>query len=173
VGRRLTPGTLDYSCPMRTGRLTFAPLALLALLPLAGCGSATSTRPTSLRQLPLVPGGQIVSQAKECDNGSNAFCALEAVVVDRSAINSGALTAAEDRLLHERGWKSSAGDDGVEVAANSPGQKLRVTFATAFDDLIGLDERWIQRAPNIKMALDRTLIERTPAMSVMLEVGPT
>jgi hypothetical protein len=158
---------------MRTGRLTLAPLALLALLALAGCGSASSTRPTSLNQLPLVPGGQIVSQTKQCDTGSNAFCALEAVVVDRGAANSGALTAAEDRLLHRQGWKSSAGDDGDEVAANSPGQKLRVTFATAFDDLIGLDEKWIKRAPSIELALDRTLIERTPAMSIMLEVGPT
>jgi hypothetical protein len=158
---------------MRAGRLTFAPLALLPLLALAGCGSATSTRPANLRQLPLVPGGQIVSRAKQCDTGSNAFCALEAVVVDRSASNSGALTAAEDRLLHRLGWKSSAGDDGVEVAANSPGQKLRVTFATAIDDLIGLDEHWIKRATSIEMALDRTLVDRAPAMSVMLEVGPT
>lgn len=158
---------------MRTRRLTFASLALVALLPIAGCGSATSTQPASLQQLPLVPGGQIVSQAKVCDTGSNAFCALEAVVVDRSAPNSGALAAAEDRLLHRQGWKSSAGDDGDEVAANSPGQKLRVTFATALDDLIGLDEHWIKRAFRIEMALDRTMIERTPAISVMLEVGPT
>lgn len=158
---------------MRPGRLRFAPLALFALLPLAGCGSASSTRPASLQQLPLVQGGRIVSQAKECDRGSNAFCALEAVIVDRSAANSGALTAAEDRLLHQQGWKSSAGDDGDEVAANSPGQKLRVTFATALDDLIGLDEKWIKRAHSIELALDRTMIERTPAMSIMLEVGPT
>lgn len=144
-----------------------------ALVALAGCGSATSTRPVSLRQVPLVPGAQIVSQATECDRGSNAFCALEAVVVDRTAANSGALTAAEDRLLHKHGWKSSAGDDGDEVAANSPGQKLRVTFATAFDDLVGLDEHWITRASSIQKALDRTLIDRTPAMSIMLEVGPT
>jgi hypothetical protein len=158
---------------MGKGRSGFGLLALLALGAVAGCGSATSTRPVSLRALPLVPGAKIVSQTTQCDAGSNAFCALEAVVVDRTAANSGALTAAEDRLLHRRGWKSSAGDDGDEVAANSPGQKLRVTFATAFDDLIGLDEQWIKRAGSIRIALDRTLIERTPAMSVMLEVGPT
>lgn len=120
-----------------------------------------------------MPGAKVVSQATECDTGSNAFCALEAVVVDRTAANSGALTAAEDHLLHRRGWKSSAGDDGDEVAANSPGQKLRITFATAFNDLIGLDEKWITRADSIWKALDRTLVDRTPAMSIMLEVGPT
>lgn len=155
---------------MGTGRLS---LVLLALVALAGCGSATPTRPVSLRQLPLVSGAQIISQTRECDTGSNGFCALEAVVVDHSAANSGALTAAEDHLLHRLGWKSSAGDDGDEVAANSPGQKLRVTFATAIDDLIGLDERWITRASSIKMALDRAMFDRTPAMSIMLEVGPT
>jgi len=148
-------------------------LALLALAALAGCGGVGRTSPESLRQVPLVSGAQIVSQTKQCDIGSNRFCALEAVVVDRQAGSSGALTAAEDRLLHRRGWKSSAGDDGDEVAADSPGQKLRVTYATAFDDLIGLDEHWIKRASSIEIALDRTVINRTPAMSIMLEVGPT
>jgi len=140
---------------------------------LAGCGQSASSRTPDLGRLPLVSSASILMRAKECDRGANAFCALEAVVVDRSAANSGALTAAEDHLLHRQGWKSSAGDDGDEVAANSPGQKLRVTFATALDDLIGLDEKWIKRAPSIEIALDRTLIERTPAMSVMLEVGPS
>ena len=147
--------------------------ALLLLFALAGCGSATSTKSLSLRQVPLVPGAQIVSQTTQCDTGTNPYCALEAVIVDRSAASSGALTAQEDYLLHQRGWKSSAGDDGDEVAANSPGQKLRVTFATAFDDLIGLDEHWIKRADTIKMALDQTIFNRVPAMSIMLEVGAT
>lgn len=152
---------------------TRASLGLLALVALAGCGSVTATRPVSMRQVPLVSGAQIVSRATQCDSGKNSFCALEAVVVDRHAANSGALTAAEDHLLHAQGWKSSAGDDGDEVAADSPGQKLRVTFATAFNDLIGLDEDWIKRSPTIKMALDRTILDHTPAMSLMLEVGPT
>lgn len=156
---------------MRIGTLSLALLATLVAI--AGCGSASSTRPKSLRQVPLVPGAQIVSRATQCDGGSDPFCALEAVVVDRGVATSGALTAAEDRLLHRHGWKSSAGDDGDEVAADSPGQKLRVTFATAFDDLVGLDEQWIKRAPSIQIALERTLINRTSAMSIMLEVGPT
>lgn len=148
-------------------------LLLLALVMLAGCGKATSTRPLSLTQVPLVPGSTVVSQATQCDVGTNAFCAIEAVVTDRRFMSSGALAKSEDLLLHRLGWKSSAGDDGDEVAADSPGQKLRVTFATAIDDLIGLDEHWIKRSFDIEMALDRSIFNRTPAMSIMLEVGPT
>jgi hypothetical protein len=148
-------------------------LALLALPVLAGCGGAKSTRPVSVDQLPLVPGAKIVTQATQCDTGDNPFCAIEAVVVDRRFGSSGALTASEDRLLHKLGWKSSAGDDGDEAAANSPGQKLRVTFATAINDLVGIDEHWITRSPAITTALGRTLFQRAAAMSIMLEVGPT
>lgn len=148
-------------------------LALLAPLVLAGCGGAKSTRPLSVHQLPLVPGAKVVTQATQCDTGSNPFCAIEAVVVGRGYGSSGELTASEDRLLHKLGWKSSAGDDGDEAAADSPGQKLRVTFATAINDLVGIDEHWITRSSSITMALDRTLFDRAPAMSIMLEVGPT
>lgn len=148
-------------------------LVLLALVVLAGCGSVTPTRPPSIGQVPLVSGATIVSQATQCDSGANPFCAIEAVVVDPSFGSSGALTASEDHLLHKLGWKSSAGDDGDEAAADSPGQKLRLTFATGIDDLIGIDEHWIRRAPAITMALDRTLFDHASTMSVMLEVGPT
>jgi hypothetical protein len=147
-------------------------LALLALVALAGCGHATSARSLTLRRVPLVSGATVIHQVMQCDRGANAFCAIEAVIVDRRFTSSGALTASEDRLLHHLGWKSSAGDDGVEAAADSPGQKLRVTYATAIDDLIGLDEHWIKRPFSIEMALDRTLFNRTPAMSILLEVGP-
>jgi hypothetical protein len=127
----------------------------------------------NLQKVPLVPGATILSQSRQCDGGGNSFCALEAVIVDRRFTSSGALTASEDRLLHRAGWKSSAGDDGDEAAADSPSQKLRITFATAINDLIGLDEHWITRSPSIEMALVRTMFDRTPAMSLMLELGPT
>jgi hypothetical protein len=148
-------------------------LSLLAAAAIAGCGSAPSSKSLNLQKLPLVPGAKIISRALECDGGKNSFCALEAVVVDRHFTSSGALTAGEDRLLHRSGWKSSAGDDGDEAAADSPSQKLRVTFATAINDLIGLDEHWITRSSKIEMALVRTMFDRTPAMSLMLEIGPT
>jgi hypothetical protein len=148
-------------------------LPLLALVAIAGCGSAPSSKSLDLHKVPLVAGARILRQAYECDRGSNSFCALEAVVVDHRYTSSGALTADEARLLHRAGWKSSAGDDGDEAAADAPSQKLRVTFATAINDLIGLDEHWITRAPSIEMALDRTMFDRTPAMSLMVEIGPT
>jgi hypothetical protein len=148
-------------------------LALLALLALAGCGTATHTKPLSVHQVPLIPGASIVTQATQCDGGSDPFCAIEAVVVDHHATSSGALVASEDRRLHQLGWKSSAGDDGDEVAADSPGQVLRLTFATGLDDLIGIDEHWIIRSPAITSALDHALFTKAPSMSIMLEVGPT
>jgi hypothetical protein len=148
-------------------------LALLTAVAVAGCGSAPSRSSLTLRSLPLVPGATILEQATECDGGANSFCAVEAVVVDRRYTSSGALVASEDRQLHRFGWKSSAGDDGTEAAADSPSHKLRVTFATAINDLIGVDEHWITRASSIERALDRTMFDRMPAMSLMLEFGPT
>jgi hypothetical protein len=148
-------------------------LAILALALLAGCGSNNRSASLNLRQLPLIDGARVIAQARQCDVGSNAYCALQAVIVDRRFTSSGALTAGEDRLLHRLGWKSSAGDDGDEAAADSPGQRLRVTFATAMNDLIGLDEKWITRPWPIWAALDQTMFDGVPAMSLMLEEGPT
>lgn len=151
------------------------PVLLLLLAPpaLAACGHANASGSLSLQKVPLVSGATIVSRARECDGGKNPYCAVEAVIVDRRFTSSGALTASEDHLLHRRGWKSSAGDDGDEVAADSPGQTLRVTYATAINDLIGIDEKWITRSDSIKTALDQIVFKRQPAMSIMLELGPT
>ena len=145
----------------------------LAGLALAGCGSGGSSSPLSLTQLPLIPGASIVAQTRQCDRGSNAFCAIEAVIVDRQAHSSGGLVANEHKHLRSLGWTTSAGDDGNEVAANSPGHKVRVTYATAMDDLIGLDEKWIKRPWPIWSSLSQSMFSRTPAMSIMLEAGPT
>jgi hypothetical protein len=148
-------------------------LGLFTLVAVAGCGTGSTTSSLNLHSVPLVPGATIATTSRQCDRGENPFCALEAVIVDRNVSSSGALVATEDRILHQAGWKSSAGDDGDEVAADSPGQKLRVTFATAVGDLIGIDEKWIKRSWTITTALDQTMFKRTPAMSIMLEQGPT
>jgi hypothetical protein len=140
---------------------------------IAGCGSGGASGPLSLSQLPLIPGASVMTQARECDRGANAFCAIQAVIIDKRAHSSGALVANEHRQLHSLGWTMSAGDDGDEVAADSPGHKLRVTYATAMDDLIGIDEKWIKRPGSIGLGLAQTMFTQTPAMSVMLEVGPT
>jgi hypothetical protein len=158
----------------RMPRALPAPLVVALFgLTLAGCGNGGASAPLSMGQLPLIPGASVVSQERQCDRGSNAFCAIEAVIVDKQAPSSGALVASEHRKLHSLGWTTSAGDDGDEVAADSPGHKVRVTYATALSDLIGWDEKWIKRPYSDALALDREFINRTPAMSIMLEAGPT
>ncbi|MBV8430317.1 MAG: hypothetical protein JO244_04095, partial [Solirubrobacterales bacterium] len=142
-------------------------------LTIAGCGSGGSSGPLTVNQLPLIQGASVVTQTRLCDGGSNAFCALEAVIADPHASSSGALTRSEHRQLHSLGWTTSAGDDGNEVAADSPGHKLRVTFATGLNDLIGIDEGWIKRPQAIGLSLSQLEIHGTPAMSIMLEEGPT
>ena len=115
----------------------------------------------------------MIAQAKQCDKGANAFCGIEAVIVDRRFGSSGALVASEQRHLRKLGWTMRAGDDGVEQAAESPGHKLRVTYAAAANDLIGIDEQWIKRPRTIALTLSRVMFNHTPAMSIMLEAGPT
>ena len=116
-------------------------------------------------------GATVVSEQRQCDRGANAYCAVEAVVVDRRFGSSGALLTAERHRLHAVGWSSTAGDNGKERAAESPGHKLRVTYATAEGDLLGSDEGWIKRPRPIVLSLSRVMFDGTPAMSVMLEAG--
>jgi hypothetical protein len=161
---------------MRSRRLRPAPLALVMALAgcafaLTGCGDGGSSSTLSISQLPLVDGAKIVAQASQCDRGAHAYCAIEAVIVDRRAASSSALVASEHRWLRKLGWLGTAGDNGDERAAEAPGQKLRVTYATAAGDLVGWDLGWIKRPRAIVLTLSRLLFERTPAMSVMLEAG--
>lgn len=159
---------------MGVRRLGVALAALVLMGLVAGCGSSGGGQSSlSLNQLPLIHGASVVAQARQCDAGRNAFCAIQAVVVAPRAGSSGALLKREQNQLHDLGWTTSAGDDGNEVAADSPGHNVRVTYATALNDLIGLDEKWIKRPWPIWAGLDKTLYDRTPAMSIMLEVGPT
>jgi hypothetical protein len=150
-----------------------APVLAGCALALAGCGSGGASGKLSLSQFPLVPGATVATQVRQCDGGANAFCAIQAVIVDRRFDSSGAFMESEHRRLHNLGWTTSAGDDGDEVAADSPGHKLRVTYATALADLIGIDETWIKRPASIGLTLSRLMINREPAISIMLEVGPT
>jgi hypothetical protein len=142
------------------------------LLALAGCGQSAASNSLSLAQLPLVKDASIVTQLRQCDRGANAFCAIVAVVVDPHAASAGALVTSEHRYLRRVGWTAGAGDDGDEQAAESPGHKLRVTYASAVADLIGIDLGWIKRPRQVTLALTRELFGRTPAMSIMLEAAP-
>ena len=148
-------------------------LALPALLAgLAGCGQHATTPSPTLSQLPLVGGASIVTQVRECDKGANAFCAIALVVVDPQSKSSIDLVKAERRRLKVSGWSGVAPDDGQQRAAESPGQKLRITYATAAADLLGIDLEWIKRPRPITMSLARAMFDRSAAMSILLEAGP-
>jgi hypothetical protein len=157
---------------MTVGRVSAA-IGLPALLALAvaGCGSVKGAPPPTIDQLPLVAGAKVVEQATQCDKGANAFCALEAVVVDSRFKTSEDLVNAEHDVVHKAGWGGLGADTGNERAAESPGHKLRVTYATANGDLTGIDLGWIHRSRRIAVALSRTLFDHTPAMSVELDPG--
>jgi hypothetical protein len=141
------------------------------ILALAGCGSGAGKGPPKLEQLPLVPGAQVVAQATSCDKGANPFCALQLVVVDPRFKTSDDLVNAEHDLVHNSGWPGLEADTGDERAAESPGHKLRVTYATAYGDLQGIDLGWIHRRPEIAKALSKTLFDHVSAMSVEVDPG--
>jgi hypothetical protein len=143
--------------------------ALIAAL--AGCGGGASTTDLSLQQLPLVPGAKIATRVKQCDRGANAFCAMELVVVDPLYRSSSALEKAEHKWVHAAGWRGVGGDTDNQNAAESPGHKLRVTYATAYDDLRAIDLGFVHRTRQIAVALSRTMFAHAPAISVLLEAG--
>ena len=142
------------------------------VLAVSGCGggSSKSHQPT-LTQLPLVDGANVVAQVRQCDKGANAYCAIEMVITDPRYKTSTDLVDQEHKKLRSHGWTGGTGDTANQKAADSPGHKLRVTYATASGDLRGVDLGSIQRSRKITLALSRALFDQSPAMSVMLEVG--
>jgi hypothetical protein len=144
-------------------------LALAAAAALAGCGH-TTRRPTAAR-LPLVPGTSVVVKVRVCNRGANPYCSLEMVVQGSGYSGPRRLLFAERDYLHRLGWTTAGPDTGVELAAESPGHKWRVTYATALQDLKGIDLGWIARPRSVTDALDRAIFDRVPTMSVKLEVG--
>lgn len=146
---------------------------MLALaVPLASCGGQSAgDRSPSLGQLPLVRGSDVVAQTRQCDSGSNPYCAIELVVVDAKYKSSDALLSGERRHLRSLGWTLADGATGLETGANSPSRRVRVTFATADDDLRGIDLGWIKRPQPITLALSRAIFNRSATLSMMLETG--
>lgn len=138
---------------------------------LAGCGQSAKSRTPDVSQLPLVQGATVVTQVRECDKGANAFCAIELVVADRRYKTSDDLLLSEHHQLLSHGWSGAGGDTGNERAADSPGHKLRLTYATATGDLQGVELGQIKRPGKIWIALSHTLFDQVPALSMMLEVG--
>jgi hypothetical protein len=78
---------------------------------------------------------------------------------------------AQRDLLKAQGWTGGNPDTGDELADESPGNKLRVTYASAVDDLKGIDLGWISRPAPIKTALDRAVFTGAPTISLLLEPG--
>ncbi|MBV9003779.1 MAG: hypothetical protein JO181_03910 [Solirubrobacterales bacterium] len=156
---------------MTAGRLGLGLALLVTAAALAGCGQSAKSRTPDVSQLPLVQGATVVTQVRECDKGANAFCAIELVVADRRYKTSDDLLLSEHHQLLSHGWSGAGGDTGNERAADSPGHKLRLTYATATGDLQGVELGQIKRPGKIWIALSHTLLDQVPALSMMLEVG--
>jgi hypothetical protein len=154
----------------RLARLAgLAVLALLAGALISGCGAGD--RVPSLKRLPLVQGGRVTTQLRSCNPGANAYCAIELVVVGTNYPSAQALVKAESRLLHRRGWHHANAPVGQEIGATSPGDRLRVTYATASGELEAIDLGWIKRPRALTLTLSRALFAHTSAMAVVLQVG--
>jgi hypothetical protein len=156
---------------MHTTRSWVTGLLAAGSLATAGCGAGANATAVGLTEVPLPGGARIMTHVRSCDRGANPYCAEQLVVVGPAYQSSTALLAGEQRLLAQRGWSSSAGTDGNERAADSPGHELRLSYATAYDDLLGIDSNWIQRTATIARALSTAMFDRSPAISVMLTRG--
>jgi hypothetical protein len=146
--------------------------ALALVLTLGGCGATSeANRTPAASSVPLVPGSKIVEQTRRCDQGKNAFCAVDLVVVNPTYYSSDELALDESHVLRQAGWSLADGDTGLQSAANSPGHKVRLTYATAMDDLRSVDLGTINRPWPITYALSNSMFDRAAAMSMRLEVG--
>jgi len=154
---------------MTAGRLSLV-LPLLAAV-LTGCGQSVAQRTPNAAKLPLVAGTRVAVKVQRCDKGASAFCGWEMVVVAPRYASSENLVKAEHDLLKDSGWTSGNADTDNQRAADSPGHKLRVTYATDLYDLQAIDEERIKRSHKVALELSGTIFARTPAMSVLLEVG--
>jgi hypothetical protein len=154
---------------MKARSVMAALTAVVSATLLAACG--TGARTPSLSKLPLVPGSKVALQLRTCNSGVSAYCAIELVVQDARFHSSRALVLAERDQLRAHGWTGASPDDGIQLADESPGHKLRITYATAVDDLQGIDLKWFTRPAQIETTLDRAVFDGVPTMSVLLEAG--
>ncbi len=140
---------------------------------LAGCGHGATVRASDLGAPPLAGGAAIVARVRTCDPGASSFCALELVLVgeDHRYRSSSDLVSSESQRLREVGWAETKADTVQQHAAESPGHKVRVTYATAFTDLkeVGLDR--LKRSRAIQLALSQALYDRASAISLIVEAG--
>jgi hypothetical protein len=142
--------------------------ALLLSWALSGCGA---DRSPSLAALPLAPRTHVTMRLRTCDRGANAFCALQLVVQGSGYASSQSLLRAENRVLRARGWTHADAPVGQERGADSPGDKLRVTYATASGELEAVDLGWIKRPRPLTVALSRAIFGHEATLAVVLEIG--
>jgi hypothetical protein len=143
---------------------------------LGGCGAGSAPGSPAVAGVPLAAHTRLIAGVRSCDGGAHPFCARELVLVaarrgPRHYASSTALLAAEGARLRRAGWSSSKGDTDAESAAESPSHRLRLTYATAADDLRSLDEGRITRARRIAHTLAEQLYAGAPALSLMLQAG--
>jgi hypothetical protein len=156
---------------MRARALIVTTLAALAFSPaLSGCGQSAQSRAPSVARVPLVPRTRVVTQVTRCDPGANSYCAVQLVVVGRYG-SSDALLTSERKYLQSLGWGLVSADTGDEHAAESPGHRFHLVFATAALDLKDWDFGWIKRSRTVARALSQTMINRQAALSLMIESG--
>jgi hypothetical protein len=144
-------------------------LVLACAVLLTACGGAVRRPRVAL--LPLVPGAHVVTSVRVCDKGATPYCALQLVIADSRYASSRQLVLAEQHLLRAHKWSGASGQTADELANESPGDKLRVTYATAFGDLKGVDLGWIGRTQQVQRSLSRQMFAGIAAMSAQLQAG--
>jgi hypothetical protein len=141
------------------------------MLTLAGCGQGNTPASASLADVPLAPGTKIVWHQRRCDAGVSSYCSVQFVLTGPRYPSSAALRDAQLTVLKRAGWGLAHGQTDAERATQSPHGNLRVTYATAFNDLLSIDQGTIERAPGVSRSLARQLFSRTPALSGVLQTG--
>jgi hypothetical protein len=134
-------------------------------------GRGGTPRAIGLKDIPMVSGTRVLTTVRSCDPGVHQYCSLQVVIVGQRYRTSQALRNTYGANLLKLGWTTTKGPDGNETAADSPGHELRLTFATAYEDLLGVDSNWIQRTAAISHSLSSAMFQRAPTLSVMLLRG--
>jgi hypothetical protein len=156
---------------MKATRPWAVPILLAGALAVAGCGQSGSRHSLALGGAPLPSGARVVAQVRSCDHGANPYCALQLVIVGTHYASATALLNGEQSRLHQLGWTSTLGDTPKERSADSPGHRLRLSYATAADDLESWDLGSLKRRRSIARALAATMFDGAPALSLMLQTG--
>jgi hypothetical protein len=146
-------------------------VAVVVAVVIVATGRGGTPRAIGLKNIPMIAGTRITTRVRSCDRGKHPYCALQVVIVGDRYGTSQALRNTYGANLLKLGWTTTKGPDGNETAADSPGHELRLTFATAYEDLLGIDSNWIQRTKTVSHALSAAMFARAPTLSLMLLRG--